>query len=62
MKITDHYLATAKWLREWADAYDSGLTQHHKDGVDDSKEMARTLRHKARNIEAVISSYERLTS
>ncbi len=60
MKITDHYLATAKWLRDCADGYDNGSTQHHSGGVEDSKDMASTLRHRARNIEAVISAYERL--
>lgn len=60
MKITDHYLATAKWLMDWADGYDSGQVQHHSDGVDASKEMANTLRHKARNIEAVVIAYKRL--
>jgi hypothetical protein len=57
---TDHYRATAQWLRDWAAGYESGLSQHHTDGVDDSKFIAHMLRHKAGNIEAVISACERL--
>jgi hypothetical protein len=60
MKITDHYRATAKWLHDWADGYETGQAQHHTAGLDDSKEMASLLRHKARNIEATIIAYERL--
>lgn len=60
MTITDHYRATAQWLRQWAESYDTGKAQHQCGGVDDSKQMAGMLRHKARNIEAVITSYERL--
>jgi hypothetical protein len=60
MTITEHYRATAKWLHDWADGYESGQAQHHTAGMDDSKKMAMLLRHRARNIEAVINSYERL--
>jgi hypothetical protein len=60
--ITDHYRATAQWLRDWAEGYDSGLSQHHTNGVDDSKLIADMLRHKAGNIEAVINAYERLSA
>jgi hypothetical protein len=51
---------STRWLRAWAEGYDSGLSQHHTDGVDDSKLIASMLRHKAGNIDAVISAYERL--
>ncbi len=59
--ITEHYRATAQWLMDWAEGYDSGLSQHHTDGVDDSKLIASMLRHKAGNIEALINAYERLS-
>jgi hypothetical protein len=52
---------STRWLRAWAEGYDSGLSQHHTDGVDDSKLIASMLRHEAGNIDAVISAYERLT-
>jgi hypothetical protein len=61
VKITDHYRATAQWLHDWAMGYETGLAQHHTAGVEDSQEMASRLRHRARNIEATINAYERLT-
>ena len=62
MTITDHYRATAQWLRDWAAGYDSCLWQHRTDCVDDSKLIADMLRHKAGNIEALINAHERLSA
>lgn len=59
MTITEHYRATAQWLRDWAEGYDSGLSQHHTAGEDDSKLIAHMLRHKAGTIEAVVAAHER---
>ena len=60
MTITDHYRATAQWLRDWAEGYDSGLSQHHTDGVADSKLIPNMLRHTPDTIEAELSAYAQL--
>ena len=56
-----HYRETIKWLDEQASDYESAKATHQTNGVDDSKEVAIELRHKARNLETVIAAVERFT-
>jgi hypothetical protein len=54
-----HYRETIKWLDQQAGDYESTKTAHQTNGVDDSKHVAEELRHRARNLEAVIAAVER---
>jgi hypothetical protein len=54
-----HYRETIKWLDRQASDYESAKATHHLDGVDDSKQTAEDLRHRARNLETIIAAVER---
>jgi hypothetical protein len=59
-EMAAHYRQMIVWLDSQAADYEAGNTKNFRGDQEESAILAKELRHRARNLEAIVAAYERL--